>query len=114
MAEDRPRAPEELEQLRRETMERILDRAGSDPEWRQRLLDDPEAAMADFPETQSIREMQSTPPEGVEPLPAEEEVVGHTGGGPGGPGGGGPPRGCWQCWWSWYWYWDWYSYTWYW
>jgi hypothetical protein len=116
MAEGRPRAPEELERLRRETMERILDRASSDPEWRQRLLDDPEAAIAEFPETQSVREMQSTPPEGVEPLPAEEEVVGHTGGGPGGPGGpggGGPQRGCWQCWWSWYWYWDWYSYTWY-
>ena len=112
MAEDRPRAPEELDRLRRETMERILDRASSDPEWRRRLLDDPEAAMADFPETQSIREMQSTPPEGVEPLPAEEEVVGHTGGPGGGPGG--PPRGCWQCWWSMYWYWDWYSYTWWW
>lgn len=109
MAESRPRAPEELERLRRETMERVLDRAGSDPEWRQRLLDDPDAAMADFPETQRVREMQSTPPEGVEPLPAEPEVVGqhqheehHE------------HRGCWQCWWSYYWYWDYYSYTYYW
>ena len=104
MAESRPRAPEELERLRRETMERVLDRAGSDPEWRQRLLDDPEAAMADFSETQSMREMQTRPPEGVEPLAAEAEVVGHH-------EHEHHHRGCWQCYWSLYWYWDYYSYT---
>jgi hypothetical protein len=48
-----PTTPEQLRQLNRTLMEKVLDRAASDPEWKRRLLDDPEAAIteADFPET---------------------------------------------------------------
>jgi hypothetical protein len=39
----------------------VLAKAASDSEWKQRLLNDPEAAMAeaDFPEAREIREMQA-------------------------------------------------------
>jgi hypothetical protein len=79
MAESRP--PEEggpsltfeqIRQLNRSLTEKVLDRAASDPEWRQLLLDDPEAAMreANFPET---RELQQ---QGGPQRPREREVVG--------------------------------------
>jgi hypothetical protein len=40
-------------------MEKVLDRAASDPEWKQRLLDDPEAAIqeASFPEAEKLGEV---------------------------------------------------------
>ncbi len=61
MTEGTPPTPEEFRQLNRDLMERVIDRAASDPGWKQRLLDDPEAAMAeaDFPEARGLREMQA-------------------------------------------------------
>jgi hypothetical protein len=73
MTEGTPLTPEEFRQLNRNLMEKILDRAASDPTWKQRLLDDPEAAMkeASFPEAERLREIQAS-------AQAEEtEVVGH-------------------------------------
>lgn len=65
---------EQMRQLNRSLTEKVLDRAASDPEWRQRLLDDPEAAMqeANFPET---RELQQ---QGGPQRPREREVVGQS------------------------------------
>ncbi len=61
MTEDMPPTmPEQFRQLNRDLLEKMLDKAASDPVWKQRLLDDPEAAMveADFPEARQLREMQ--------------------------------------------------------
>jgi hypothetical protein len=54
--------PEEFRQLNRSLMEKVLDRAASDPAWKQQLLDDPEAAMraAGFPEVQRVEEMRQS------------------------------------------------------
>ena len=73
MTEGIPPTAEEIRQLNRDLMEKVLDKAASDPEWRQRLLDDPEAAMmeAGFPEVQRLQQMQAS----VEA--AEPEVAGH-------------------------------------
>src|ERR687885_2726148 len=51
---------EEIQQLQRRVHEQMLDRAESDPQWRQRVLDDPEAAMGDIPEARQLREMLET------------------------------------------------------
>lgn len=74
MTEGMPLTQEEFRRLNRSLMEKILDRASSDPEWKQRLLDDPEAAMAeaDFPEARQLREMQAS-------VGAEEEEAEVTG-----------------------------------
>jgi hypothetical protein len=39
---------------------KVLKKAGSDPQWKQQLLDDPEEAMrtADFPETQQLQRIR--------------------------------------------------------
>ncbi len=60
MVEGTPLTPEEFRRLNRNLMEKILDRAASDPEWKQLLLDNPEAAIleAGFPEVQQLQEMQ--------------------------------------------------------
>lgn len=65
---------EEYRDLERGLMERTLERASSDPEWRQRLLDDPGAAQteAGFPEAQRLREMR----EKMTAVP-DSEVQGH-------------------------------------
>jgi len=44
--------------LRRSLTEKVLDKAASDPEWRQLLLEDPELAMreANFPEAQELEQ----------------------------------------------------------
>ena len=62
MTENTPPTPEQFRQLNRELMEKVLDRAASDPEWKQRLLDDPEAAMveAGFPEVHQLQQMQAS------------------------------------------------------
>jgi hypothetical protein len=56
----------EYRQLTRSLTETILDRAASDPLWREKLLEDPEAALqeANLPELQRLEE-----------LPQSEEVV---------------------------------------
>ena len=67
-----PTTPEEIRQLNRDLMEKVIDRAASDPEWKQRLLNDPEVAMteAGFPETRQLEEVQVS-------LLKGQEVQGH-------------------------------------
>lgn len=62
MTEGTPLTPEQFRQLRRDLMEKVLDKAESSPEWKQRLLDDPEMAIAEagFPEAERLREMQAS------------------------------------------------------
>jgi hypothetical protein len=66
--------PEEFRQLNRSLMEKVLDRAASDPAWKQQLLDDPAAALraAGFPETQRIEETRQS----VLALQEEADVAG--------------------------------------
>ena len=74
MTEGTPPTAEEIRQLNRDLMERVIDQAASDPGWKQWLLDDPEAAIkeADFPEVRRLQEMQAD-------VEAQEkaEVTGH-------------------------------------
>jgi hypothetical protein len=110
----------QTQQLHRSLTEKVLDRAASDPEWRQLLIEDPERAMreANFPEAQELGQAQQLgqtqmqgqgPPQGQGPQrPREREVVGQwwPGGGGGGYGYGygyGP-----RCSWHWSWRWGWY------
>ena len=58
MTESAPLTLEQTRQLQRGLMEKVLDRAASDPQFKQQILDDPEAAMRDFPEAQQIMQMQ--------------------------------------------------------
>ena len=69
-----PATREEYLQLRRSLTEKILDRAASDPRWKQQLLDDPEAALreANFPEAQRLDEIPQSAG-----TPLEVEAVGH-------------------------------------
>lgn len=71
MTEGTPPTPEQIRQLNRDLMEKVIDRASSNPEWKQRLLDHPEAAMleAGFPEAERLREI-------YEGAMAEAEVAG--------------------------------------
>jgi hypothetical protein len=83
-------------------MEKVLDKAASDSEWRQLLIDDPEAAMreANFPEAQELEQAQPLE-QGPPRYPQESEVVGQVWGGYGGSEfyGGHNPACTWQ--WSW-------------
>jgi len=47
----------EIQQLKRSVNEQVLQRAEADPQWRQQILDDPEAAMSDIPEARQLREI---------------------------------------------------------
>ena len=49
-------------QLHRSLTEKVLDKAASDPQWKQQLIDDPEAAMraANFPEAQQLEQMRAS------------------------------------------------------
>jgi hypothetical protein len=60
MAESMPPTPEELQQLQRSLNEKVLDRAASDPQWKQQLLDDPDITLREsgFPEFQRIEELR--------------------------------------------------------
>ncbi len=60
MAEGMPPTPQEMRQLSRDLMDKVLDKACSDPTWKQQLLDDPHAAMraANFPEAQRLEEIR--------------------------------------------------------
>lgn len=62
MTEGTPLTPEDLRRLNRGLMEKVLKKAASDPEWKQRLLDNPEAAIqeAGFPEAERLREMRAS------------------------------------------------------
>ncbi len=108
MTENTPRVPEEMRQLNRTLTEKVLDRAASDPQWKQRLLDDPEAAMreANFPETQQLEQIEADAGEGEvrgQAAPVGDVISdGNTGDtGAWGGGGGHCP---WYCyWWTYYW-----------
>jgi hypothetical protein len=67
---------EEVRQLNRSLTKKVLDRAASDPAWKQQLIDDPEAAMqeANFPEPHRLEEIRQSI--GSATLPEEEEVKG--------------------------------------
>ncbi len=71
--------PEEFRTLNRSLTEKVLERASSDPAWRQQLLDDPEVAMqgAGFPEVPQLEELREESAQAP-----EEEVAGQTYGGP--------------------------------
>ncbi len=59
MTEGMPPTPQEMRQLHRDLMDKVLDKACSDPQWKQQLLDDPQAAMraANFPEAQQLEQI---------------------------------------------------------
>ena len=61
MTENMPPTFEQTRQLYRSLTERVLDKAATDPQWKQQLIDDSEAAMrmANFPETQQLQQMQA-------------------------------------------------------
>jgi hypothetical protein len=50
-------AAEEYRQLHRRLTEQVLERAAADPQWRQLYLDDPQAATAEFPEAERLRQI---------------------------------------------------------
>lgn len=52
-----PATAEEYRQLQRSLWNKVLDKAASDPAWKQHLLDDPQAAMGEFTEAHRLREM---------------------------------------------------------
>ena len=60
MTEGMPPDFERSRQLHRSLTEKVLDRAASDPTWKQQLLDNPDAAMreANFPEVQQLEEIR--------------------------------------------------------
>jgi hypothetical protein len=66
---------EDLQQLNRSLMAKVIDKACSDEQWKQRLLDDPEAAMqeAGFPEFEQGHQLMA---ETADVGPADE-VRGH-------------------------------------
>ena len=113
MAQDMPPTFEQTRQLHRSLTEKVLDRAASDPQWKQQLIDDPEAAMrtANFPETQQLQQMQASAGASREgevrgqdfELEFERGGVEYEIEGEGGFGGGFGGR-FWRCyWWTWYW-----------
>jgi hypothetical protein len=55
-----PPQVEEFRQLHRSLFAKVLDKAASDPAWKQQLLDDPDAALraAGFTEPQRIEELR--------------------------------------------------------
>jgi hypothetical protein len=80
MTESMPPTRVQIQNMHRGLMEKVLDKACSDSQWKQQLIEDPEMAMreADFPELQQLQQ-------------AGGEVQGQGGGGGwgGGWGGGG-------------------------
>jgi hypothetical protein len=97
MTESMPPTLEQTRQLHRSLTQKVLDRAASDPQWKQQLIDDPETAMrgAGFPETQQLEQAQGGEVRG------QHHKWWHEQGG----GGGNCP---WQCsWWTSFWYQSW-------
>lgn len=77
MTEGTPQISEEFRQLNRSLMEKVIDKAASDPEWKQLLLDDPGAAMleANFPEAWQLQQIERSAAQASQ----EGEVTGHQG-----------------------------------
>jgi hypothetical protein len=63
MTESMPPTLMQIQKMHRDLTERVLDKACSDPQWKQQFLDDPELAMrnANFPE---LQELQQASPQG--------------------------------------------------
>ena len=74
MAEQIP-TQEEYRLLEKTLMEKVLERSANDPQWRQWLIEDPEAAMGEaaFPEAQKLMEIN----ERLRAMQEDAEVVGH-------------------------------------
>jgi hypothetical protein len=60
MTEGIPPNAEEYQQLDRTLLEKMLDKASSDPTWKQRFLEDSQAAMDEFPENRRLLQMYQT------------------------------------------------------
>jgi hypothetical protein len=92
----------------RSLTEKVLERAASDPEWRQLLIDDPELAMreAEFEEAQQLEQGASTRPQEMEVVGQRYGYGGRYGGGYGGGYGYGYGRR--RCQWHWSRRWGWY------
>lgn len=75
MTESIPPTPEQFRQLNRGLMEKVLDKAASDPVWKERFLEDSEAAIqeAGFPELRSLQRVYET---AVRAQESEDEVQG--------------------------------------
>ncbi len=68
---------EEYQQLNRTLLEKVLDKASAEPTWKQRFLEDQQAAMAEFPEERRLKEIyqqsaatpitEAAPPEATAP-----------------------------------------------
>ena len=57
MAEGIP-TPEELRRLNRSLMEKVLDKAANDPAWKERFLDDPDAALQEAGFAEEVRRIE--------------------------------------------------------
>lgn len=62
MTESTPPNLERLRQLNRDLLEKVIDKAASDVPWKQRLLNNPDAAIieAGFLEARQIQEIQAS------------------------------------------------------
>src|SRR5947209_8638470 len=89
----------QLQQLQQALTEKILDKACSDSQWKQKLIEDPELAMreADFPELQQLE--QASQPSGGGEVQGQHWGGGGWGWGGGGWGGWQPPPWYWSPWW---------------
>ncbi len=60
MSQSIPPTLEQTRQLYRSLTDKILERAANDPQWKQQLLDDSEAALreANFPEIQKLQQIE--------------------------------------------------------
>jgi hypothetical protein len=78
MAQRRPPEIEQARQLHRDLSEKVLEKAASDPQWKQRLIEEPDAALreADFPESRKLQEMGQRTSQSAEPGAEEGEVRG--------------------------------------
>jgi hypothetical protein len=58
MTESMPPTRVQLQKLRKDLSEKVLDKACNDPQWKQQLIEDPELAMreANFPELQQLQQ----------------------------------------------------------
>ncbi len=76
MTEGTPFGPEQFRQMNRDLMEKVIDKAASDPGWKERFLEDSEAAIqeAGFPELRSLQKVYET---AVRAQVSEDEVQGH-------------------------------------
>ncbi len=70
---------EQIQQLRRQLDERVLERAEADPQWKRQFIQDPDTAMGDMLEAQRVRELEKSawsteepPPEATTVTPTEE------------------------------------------